>query len=589
MISSLNRVLAVSGLVCVLGGLAGPALCADSPALPTGAGTSAPGNAPAAAQPPEPTELGGPGSINPFTPVTSQTLGKVESSLVGVIDSQSGGFKGNMWAGTDRLIVEVALPHLPTATTSPAAMSLVRRLLLTRAQSPSGATHGASLIGERLDLVLAIGQVGIVDTMVGQTGDQSSTPQVSAAAVDALLYEGKDKEACALAEKQRGIAKSIAWTKRLTFCSALAGKTAEARLGVDLLGDAGDNDPGFASLMSKWLDKAKLTSVKIAVPDAVHFALLRNTHVAIDTRSLAATGPAFLTAWANYDKAPMAQRLIAAERATSSGAMPQTVLLKLYQDVKLSHKLLAKKFDPKIMPSGTEGLAYAVQKYDALTDNDERGHMIAAALEGAKTRGALAAAAILLRKGIAATTADPGLIDVAPTLATGAVMAGDAAHAKRWLDLMKAQGQGDSESAHALQSLLAVATGDAAFQWTADQFVARLKAASGDDRARAVLEWTLMRALGTPASEPVVLAELGAPATYHGTAPMPSIIDALRNAATHDRFAETVMFALMALGSDGPRGAQPFALQLAVNALAHVGLMSDARAIAAEALAWQMP
>lgn len=592
MISSLNRVLSISGLVLALAGLTGPAFCADSAAAPApsaNSGTAAPVGGGAADQPPEPTEVGGPGFVNPFTPVTSQTLGDVDANLVGVIDAQSGGFGADMWSGTDRLIVELALPHLPVATTSPAAMSLARRLLLTRAQSPTGATRGASLTAERLDRVLAIGQVGAIDTMVQQTGDESSTPGVAATAVDALLYEGKDKEACDIAEKQRGIAKSTAWIKRLAFCSALGGKTAEARLGVDLLGDANDEDQGFARLMSKWLDKAKLTTVKIAAPDAVHFALLRNAHVGIDTKSLESAGPAFLTAWAAYDNAPTTQRLIAAEYATSAGVLPQAVLLKLYQSEKLSPALLAKKFDPKIMPSGIQGLAYAAQKYDGLTDNGERGHMIALALLDAKKRGALAAASILLRKGIAVTTVEPGLVDAAPILAVGAVMAGDASHANRWLDLMKAQGQGNSEDAYALRSLLAVATGDAQLQWAGDQFLTRLNGAKGDDRARANLEWTLLRALGGPSSDAIALTALDASPTASGVAPTPAIVDALRAAASHNHLAETIMFSLMALASDGPRAAQPFALQIVVNSLAHVGLASDARAIAAEALAWDMP
>ncbi|MFZ1989773.1 MAG: hypothetical protein WAW96_08370 [Alphaproteobacteria bacterium] len=618
MISSLNRVLSASGLVFVLAGFAGTALCADTPPLrPSNQGASpsaapsvsqpapspapAPASAPAPSadqasapagsdQAPQPTEAGGPGFVNPFTPVSSQSLGDVEANLVGVIDAKGGGFNEDMWAGTDRLIVETALPHLPAAVTSPAAMSLARRLLLTRAQSPQGGTHGASFIAERLERVLAIGQVGAIDTMVQQTGDQATTPGISGVAVDALLYQGKDKEACDLAEKQRGIAKSTMWTKRLVFCSALAGKTAEARLGVDVLRDTGDEDEAFAALMGKWLDKSKLTKAIVTEPNAVDFALLRHTLVGLDDDSFERAGVAFDTAWSAYAKAPLPQRLVAAECAVPSGLVTPAALSKLYTQVKVPPGLLAKKkTGPIIFPPGPSSIAYVLQRLAIVKDNDNRGHLIAAALASAQRSGKLSAVSILFRKNIAATKEDAKLIDVAPTLAAGAVVAGDAAQAKRWLNLMKSQGQGDTEAAHALRSLLAVATGDAALQWTADDFLARFNAASGDDRSRAVMEWTLLRALGGSQSDALALAMLDAPSATSGTGPTPAVIDALKAASSHNHLAETVMFSVMALGTEGPGASQVAALQLVVGSLAHVGLTSDARAIAAEALAWNMP
>jgi hypothetical protein len=590
MISSRNRALAAGALAALLAGIGGihgvahaQSTVAAQPAVDAPR-AAAPDALPAAAE--QPSEQG---FVNPFAPVQSQALGQVEADLVGVINQQSGGFPENMWAGTDRLVVETVLPQLTVDPTSPAMMDLARRLLLTRAQAPQGVTHGGSVVGARLDRALTIGQVGAVETMAQQAPAELDTPAALGPRADALLYQGNDADACVLAERARGHANDTAWTERLAFCSALAHKVAEARLGVDVLSDSGDADHAFVELMAKWLDKSPVKSVKIASPNAVHFALLRHTDVALDESSLRNASAAFLVAWAADGKAPLAQRLAAAERSACTGAVPAVTLLGLYRQVKLKDALLAKPFDAKLMPAGPTGIAYIVQKYEQTKDSTVRAQLIAAAFASAKKRGVLPAASVVFGAALGTVVPKPELLDVASAFAAGAAMSGNGTGVRPWFDLLRAQGAGDSEAALALRSLLTV-RGDATdVAWSATDFAARLDGAAPDDRPRALLEWTLMRALGTPGSDAIRISALGGPFSATAPAPLPAIVDALKDAALHKRLGETVMFSLMALGSGGPRLAHPETLDLVTAALAHVGLTNEARAIAAEALVWRLP
>jgi hypothetical protein len=569
-----------------------PQTAASAPAPPTPA--PAPASAPASAADPLSNPAAsvdaGTGFSNPFAPIESQPLSKVSQGLVGLLDARHGGFSQDLWNGTDRLVVETLLPQLPVPRASPAESALLRRLLLSRVQPPQGATNEISLLAARLQLAIASGQIGAVEPLAQQAPDQINDPDIVGPRVDALFYEGKDNEACGLAGGVKGRSGDAAWVKRLAYCSALDGRVSEARMSVDVLADTGTPAPEFAALMGKLTDKAKVKSVKFSKPEAVDFALLRKTGVHLDPATLATADPSFDTAWAAYQKAPLDQRLTAAELAVSDGVLPVGALVNLYKRVKLSKRLIDKSFAAKRMPAGTHGAAYVVQRLAKTKDDSERGALIAAALEAARDRGVLPAVAMALHANIASLPAVPALADVAPVLGVGEAISGDGVMARRWYDLMRAQNTEASEKGRALRSILAVRGGAPDLGWAPDDFLLRINTAeTPQDKARASLEWDLLTALGTPDSKSIWVKTLEGPLEVTAPAPTTSVVDGLRAASLRGRVGETVLFALIALGEAGPRGVDPAALVDAVKALNRVGLDNDASAIAAEALAWRMP
>ncbi len=552
-------------------------------APPKAAGdTSAP--AQAAPAPTTPPPLPSPTSPVPES-VQSQPLAIPEGQLMGVLDSQSGGFSRDLWQGSDRALIETLLPRLPAAQGSPAMTELERRLLLSRADPPQGNSRQKSIAAARLDRALALGQLATIEPLAQQLQGEGGQPDVLGPRVDALLYQSKDQDACSLAENARGRATDSAWTKRLALCDALGGKAAQARLSVDVLADSGDSDPAFGVLMGHLVDKAKAASVNPDNPSPVHFALLRKTGGSLAEAALEHASPAFLVAWANYEKAPIAQRVAAGERATASGAMPAAALVKLYEALPLKPGRLTTKFGAKTPVAGIEGAAYAVRRAAATTDGNERARLIIAAFKAARDRGVLPALAAVFKADVAGLAIGDTTLDQAAALGTVEALSGGKS-ARRWLDL--ARSKGESEPAVALQSLLS-ARGVTEADWTSDQMVARLRGAKGADQARAVYEWSVLRPLGLQQNAAVYFALADGPLTAAGAVPPTNVLEGLQDASEHGRVGETAMFALLALGAAGPRGAHPFTAAAIVHALAKVGLTADARAIATEALAWRMP
>ncbi|MCA0200367.1 MAG: hypothetical protein LCH56_05960, partial [Proteobacteria bacterium] len=105
---------------------------------------------------------------------------------------------------------------------------------------------------------------------------------------------------------------------------------------------------------------------------------------------------------------------------------------------------------------------------------------------------------------------------------------------------------------------------------------------------RAEYQGILLNVL-TAVGEPITAADWlpamdnSAPAVTMTVTP-PRIINGLKLARRDKRVGETVVFALLALGEEGPSSVEPAALQDVIAALMAVGREHDARALAVEAL-----
>jgi len=559
-----SRTKALLSAACALAWLAGAALAeAPNPGAPPAAGSA-------------PAEPG----------IESQPLAVPEAQLIGLLDSEKSGFARDLWVGASPSLVEALLPKLPMGQTSPAMADLARRLLLSRADPPQGAGKRRSLLSARLERLVALGDFASVEPLAQMVPGELASAEVLAPRVDVLLYQGTDKEACALAERARGRGGEAHWTKRLAYCDALAGKVAEARMGVDVLAGTGDEDAAFASLMARLVDKAKVAEVSPEAPSAVHFALLRQTGAGLAASAIERASPGFLMAWAGYEKAPAPQRIAAGERAASAGVLSTTALLGLYSALPVKPQRLAAPYDGKPL-AGAEGAAFAVQRVAISDDAGERAKLIAAALKSAQGRGVLPALASAFAPDLAAIPATDELAEMGATLATGEVLAGNSRAARRWLDIVRTKGP--REGALALRSLLTVAGQEADLSWSASDMAARVHGAAPENRARAGLEWEIAGAFGLNDGGGVSPTISEGPLTMPGVAPIPAVLEGLEDASAQNHLGASVLYALAALGETGPRGAHPLAISAVVRALKRVGLDAEARGIAAEALAWRMP
>lgn len=155
-----------------------------------------------------------------------------------------------------------------------------------------------------------------------------------------------------------------------------------------------------------------------------------------------------------------------------------------------------------------------------------------------------------------------------------------------WYDIYAQSGTEEPGKVQALQAALMMVAPSERFAFWPDHALRWLEQSDLGDfshqRLTAQLLWFEAMGYGVPDDV------LGRIEIYEneltGASPPPAVIGNLREAASAGRVAETVAYALVAVGPEGPRATHPAALAESIAALRAVGLGAEARALATEAM-----
>ena len=271
----------------------------------------------------------GPGSttvqtLPPPSPVVRQSqvtvsqLGSAEGPVVGILDETSGGLSAQMWAGANRAELEAELDKIPIATTDPVLRDLSRRLLLTRADPPSGNAHHA-LITLRLKRLL---EGGLIDE-AGQLAALAAVPQDSEfdrVQAEALLY-AQSPDVCSDKTKARLSEDDNFWLELRTYCFVVGGDQPSADLTRSVLEAQGNSDTGFATLLDDVVSGTAQATGQIQHVTAVDIYLMRKVGLAVTPEIASQLGtPGDLIA-ARDSKNPPIERLSAADHIVRTGAL----------------------------------------------------------------------------------------------------------------------------------------------------------------------------------------------------------------------------------------------------------------------------
>lgn len=523
--------------------------------------------------------------------ITIRALDTVDSSTAGTLDEVGGGFPLQMWAGAERRLVEQLLPRLPVGAPSRTQLSLLRRLLLSRAAVPEGPSNGPSLLMLRVERLAAAGLVQDMNALLAQTSDPGNDPALARARMDGLFLAGDNAGACRITGRMVGQFNDPIWQAAAAFCLALDGAMSRVELYGQLLREIGYDDPAFYSLIATLTDQAAPPLTGLAAPTALHLAMLRAARRPIPDEAATASAPMLLRTMATSPNAPVTLRLDAAERAEAIGAMSAETLRQLYASVAFPQDVKAKAMAAAEAAPNPVANAILYQNARQETQTAGRVEAIDRMLRGGLKTGRYATLARALRPLLQDVMPSPELTWFAASGGRALLIAGDIEGAYRWLGLVERMAESDARAAEAKRVLwpllvvadaerrLAFETGNLAAWWQEQK--------QSDDPgrfARANLLYALMEALGNTVPTPAWDSLLDGP--LHDTAPSaaPMLAKVLEQAAAEARLGEVVLLTLLVLGPEGPGAASPATLARAVRALRAVGLERDARALASEAM-----
>jgi len=500
------------------------------------------------------------------TPVETQQLQNLDAWSVSALARGQGALGADLWAHSDGATVGALFARLPGLYESPSAQRLAQRALFSGGAAPSGEAFAA--VRQRFE---ALGRMGAADqlaTMAAGAPDGLRDPTIAQFAAQAELARGRRPEACS---RGRGATVDdpppIFLVRLRAYCSAVTGDRAAADLALEMNHGAAADDtwyraalaaaagaPGARPPAARY-DNSLATQISIA-------AHLRPAATALNNASTLA-----LLALARNDDAPQPQRAHAAVIALRRAALPPNE----------ARAILAAA--PATVTAGVPQTLVVWRQVAAAPDTVEAATAIAGLLRQAAGASDFTATARLFRTEINGLRAAP---DAASTLllARAALTNGDASDAQRMIASAHQAGAGESALAPldaALTALMGARGADGAMAMKR-----RIDNAGVGAARSAARDVTLLTALGAQGDD-ATQAFLAANTTTSGVPADAATMTALAEAVQRQAVGEVALLSALAIH---PRPSRLDAASLAqvISALRAVGMESDARRLAAEAI-----
>jgi hypothetical protein len=524
--------------------------------------------------------------------VVVDQLKALEPDSVGLLEDNQGGLGTAMWRGTTRATVERLLPLVPPGMNSRVGRDLARRLLMTRATAPQGASAGAagSLLGIRAERLLEMGEERSSVALL-RLGPPQSDEELSAhTEVEAQFLDNERGAACDRVQSLSPDRKNVYWLEARAFCLALAGDTAQAVVIADLLRDQREDlELVFFAAIDVLAGGPAVTVDRVDTLNGLHLAMARVAKLKLPDTVADVERPVLLSTVVKSPNISLEARLRAAERAAAYGTLTGEELGDFYLAVPFTPDELRQPATLAAASWGPRARALLARAAVGAANPTAAAEAVRTALRLAREKGGLDAVVAGSLRAMSA---------IRPASEIG-WFAGDAARilfangkrdeALAWIRVLEESVAASPEAAAALSDLQPLRRLATPEQVASLGPVAQAAPAPrpGENTAaaarRAFIVKVLLDAAERSTGSTSWSAYVGANVPNLGPTPDPIIWQALSAAARDGRIGETILLSLIALGPGGTSNAHPLTVSSVIDALRAIGLESEARAVVLEA------
>lgn len=361
-------------------------------------------------------------------------LGTLEGPLAGTLDASSGGLGSNEWQGSDRATMVTMLQSVAAATPSTTQRLLIRKLLLTAAAPPPGRAMG-SFNQLRLTRLLDGGYIDDAAKLALRMQEPNNFDLLHVQ-TDALLYDGRDDDACSDITSHRFDSAEPFWVELRAYCYTVTNDTGPLDLTRAVITEQGIADPAFITLLDGWTSGKPKMPDSIRFPDSIHVAMLVHLKLPMTNEIASQIGlPGSLVAAASMESPPQI-RIAAAEKALRAGVLPVTVLqqvldLTTFSALELNGASALARADP--LMKALARLSAAIKTEHEVAP---RAELIHTAFEIGEREGLLRQVAELFADPAAQIMPAQDWSGWSDLMARGLLLAGRPESAQRWLDIL---------------------------------------------------------------------------------------------------------------------------------------------------------
>ena len=496
------------------------------------------------------------------------------TAQVGVLGPEDGGMAATAFGNADGRYLSYLMRKTQAPIASRWASILLRRALLSRTDTPRGVS-GADWVAERAWVLLRMGEADAARLLVQSVDVDQYTPKMFQVAMQISLANADPSGLCPMVEPASATSKDPAWSMARAMCAALSGESAQASALIDVA-RAKPSGRGIDGLLAEKVVGAggntrRAVEVQwdnVPLLTTWRFGLASATAVEIPDALLDKSNPRVMAWRARAPLVPIEKRTRDAEVAAALGVFSNAALVDFYGEV-------ADETDSSAV-SGTTAdtlrTAYSAADPSARVDAMRTLWSVESSAPYGKY------ARLILTARAAGRLAPSDSFDDDLVSIIGSMMsAGLDVQAARWSNIVSEAG---GDSGKQAWGLLAVGAPGRVVEWNRSRLESYIGSV-GEDELRGRFLFAGMAGLGRldPADVQSVAQSLSIPLTR--TSAWTRALD--RAVAAREPATVAVLCALGLSGGDW-RKVSPEQLYHAIAALNAVGLVPEARMIAAEAI-----
>lgn len=490
----------------------------------------------------------------------------------GLLTASESGLPADVWNNADRALIAALLNRMPSYYRSATARGLARRLLLSASHIRTGVVSDNELLARRMSLLLTMGEAQSVVGLAEATGGSIGDPAVAEPLAEAQFALGETESACGTVEAMIRNGGDGYWQKASVFCDLRAGRRADAELMRSVIAESGGGDTAFRDLADALADNIAVTVEGGPDLRALHLAMLAAAPSAALTR--ADMLPPYLAAVVAASPAyEPAERIAAGEKAIAYAGLSPSVVMLAYdteggaQSTSVYREPVTSAMQTQEVSGRAEALAELWKRAGENGDRDLAAGFAAGFLKQMQPSAALAF--------------------LAPAAVRMSLLNGNFERASAWaLVMRRAAAGGDSEAVRENRAFFPLA--QVAEMENTDARKLQIwwaGAADGPDRNMRALSVLLsLDALGRPAAPGFwarIVSETDGAVTEVGDT---AVWRQLIMASGGDQPGIALQAVLALIGEDGAGDLSPISLSTAVGALRRIGLETEARQLATEAV-----
>ena len=256
-------------------------------------------------------------------------------AVVGPSGPREGALDQTIFAGADGRVAEILMRRLSAPLPSRWTSILLRRALATHMVTPRG-VNGADFAAERAWLLLRMGEAEVARAVVQSVDPRNYTPKLYQVAMNALLASSDPAGLCPLADRGSAVTGLNGYRLAQGWCAALTGDGARATATVRQIrrqGGAEDFDLKLAEKLMGAGSARKAVSVDWSGADRLtvwRFGLATATGVTVPPDYLSYVGPQVRGWLATSASVPAAERAGVIDQAASLGVLSNAALVDFY-------------------------------------------------------------------------------------------------------------------------------------------------------------------------------------------------------------------------------------------------------------------